>query len=192
VLQVAPSTIYRFGWAFYLLLSIAGLVWIGVRDRGVALSHFLEPRDWAFDLGLGLGSALALALVWEIAHRLAPAAQRLSRELAAAIGPIPPHEAMALALLSGLGEELFFRGALQGSIGLWWATAIFAMLHTGPGRVFRVWTLLAAAAGLGLGALVLWREQLLAAIVAHAAFNAVGLLRLSRLARELAAEPPAA
>ena len=119
-----------------------------------------------------------------------PAARRLSRELAAAVGPIPVNEALALALLSGIGEELFFRGALQGSIGLWWASAIFALLHTGPGRAFRMWTLLAAAAGLGLGALVLWRGNLLAAILAHAAFNALGLVRLSRLAAGLGGEGP--
>jgi membrane protease YdiL (CAAX protease family) len=167
------------------LLSIAGLAWIGARDHGVRLTHFLEPATVALDLGMGLLAALALAAVWELAQRRVPSARRLSQELAAAIGPLPVNEALALAALSGLGEELFFRGALQGSIGLWWATAIFAALHTGPGHSFRVWTLLAAAAGFGLGALVIWRQQLLAAIVAHAAFNAVGLVRLSRLAREL-------
>jgi hypothetical protein len=179
------SPIYRLGWAFYLALSVAGLVWVGVRERGIGVGLFLDPASWPLDLGLGLGSALALAALWELAHRLVPAAQRLSRELAVTIGPIPTSEALALALLSGVGEELFFRGALQGSIGLWWASAIFALLHTGPGRAFRVWTLLAAAAGLALGGLVLWRGDLLAAIVAHAAFNALGLVRLSRLAAEL-------
>jgi len=148
-------------------------VWVGVRDGGIGLGLFLDPRVWPVDVGLGVAAALVLAGLWEIVQRRVPAAERLSRELAAAIGPIPVHEALALAVLSGLGEELFFRGALQGSVGLWWASAVFALLHTGPGRAFRVWTVLAAAAGLALGGLVIWRRDLLAAVVAHAAFNAV-------------------
>jgi hypothetical protein len=166
---------------------VVGLVWVGVRDRGIDLELFLDPATWPLELGIGLVAALGLAALWEVAHREVPSAQRLSRELALAVGPIPVNEALALAALSGIGEELFFRGALQGSIGIWWASAIFALLHTGPGRAFRIWTLLAAAAGLALGSLVLWRGNLLAAIVAHASFNAVGLVRLSRLAGELRA-----
>jgi hypothetical protein len=166
------------------VLSVVGLIWVGLRDGGIDLSLFLDPASWPIDLGLGVAAAAALALLWELAYRVTPAARRLSLELASTIGPIPVREALALAALSGIGEELFFRGALQGSIGLWWATLIFALLHSGPGRAFRVWTVLAAGAGLALGALVLWRGDLLAAIVAHAAFNAVGLVRLSRLAAE--------
>jgi membrane protease YdiL (CAAX protease family) len=65
-----------------------------------------------------------------------------------------------------------------------WATVVFALLHGGPGRDFRLWTVFAALAGTGLAALVVWREGLLAAVVAHVAFNAAGLSRLSKLARE--------
>lgn len=87
---------------------------------------------------------------------------------------------MALALLSGFAEELFFRGAVQGSLGLWAGTAIFALVHTGPHRSFRLWTAFAAAAGLLFGVLFAWRGSLLAPIAAHVAVNAVNLRELSR------------
>jgi membrane protease YdiL (CAAX protease family) len=64
-----------------------------------------------------------------------------------------------------------------------WATAVFALLHGGPGRDYRVWTVFAAIAGAALAALVVWRGNLLAAMVAHGAFNAAGLWRLAELAR---------
>ena len=94
--------------------------------------------------------------------------------------PLSLGEALALAWISALAEELFFRGALQGAIGLLAAAVLFALLHFGPGRAFRVWGLFALVAGLGLGALVAERETLGAAIVAHALVNGVNLARLAR------------
>jgi membrane protease YdiL (CAAX protease family) len=89
-------------------------------------------------------------------------------------------EVVGLALLSGFSEELFFRGAVQLSWGYLPATLLFAVLHTGRGREFRVWTGAALLSGLVLGGLVLWRGDLLAAMTAHAVVNAVGLERLRR------------
>jgi uncharacterized protein len=87
---------------------------------------------------------------------------------------------VGLALLSGFAEELFFRGAVQGSLGLWLGTAIFALVHTGPHRSFRLWTAFAAVAGLLFGGLFAWRGSLLAPIAAHVLVNAVNLRELSR------------
>lgn len=84
-----------------------------------------------------------------------------------------------MALLSGFAEELLFRGAIQGSLGIWVATILFALLHSGPGGSFRLWPVFALVAGALFGALVLWRGNLLAAIVAHAVVNAINLGRLA-------------
>jgi len=54
---------------------------------------------------------------------------------------------VALAVLSGFAEELFFRGAVQGAFGWLPATLAFAVLHSGPGKAFRLWILFAAIAG---------------------------------------------
>ena len=84
------------------------------------------------------------------------------------------------ALLSGFAEELFFRGAVQGTWGVWVATALFAALHTGRERGLWVWTVFAAVAGLAFGGLTILTGNLLAAIVAHCIVNAVSLTRLAR------------
>ncbi len=96
------------------------------------------------------------------------------------LGPLEGAEIVALALLSGLAEEIFFRGAMQAALGWPIATLAFALLHTGPGRAYRAWTLYAALAGLVLAGLVVWRGTLLGAIVAHAVVNGVNLKLLSR------------
>jgi membrane protease YdiL (CAAX protease family) len=113
----------------------------------------------------------------------------LEDHLAQLLQGIEPAETLALAALSGFAEELFFRGAVQGAWGIVPATALFAALHVGPAKAFRLWTLFAAVAGLSLGLLAQWRGNLLGPIVAHFFVNAVNLRRLARA--PLPATPPA-
>ena len=54
-----------------------------------------------------------------------------------------------------------------------------AILHSGPGRAFRLWTLFAAVAGLLFAGLMQWRGNLLAPMAGHFVVNAVNLWRLA-------------
>jgi len=98
------------------------------------------------------------------------------------LGPLAPGETLSLALISGFSEELFFRGAMQGVFGFTLTLVVFTLLHTGPGRAFRLWTAFAAVAGALLGGLMSWRGSLLAPVVAHVLVNGVNLRRLARSA----------
>jgi membrane protease YdiL (CAAX protease family) len=164
---------------FYLALAVVGVVWIGWRRGSIGLDLFLSPDAAALDLGIGLAAGLALAAAWDLTRRLVAEASRVEERLADILGPLERSEAVALALLSAIAEEFFFRGAVQGSWGYLPAAALFTLLHLGPGREYRLWTLFAGVAGLALGGLVAWRGSLASAIVAHALVNAVGLVRLS-------------
>jgi len=125
-------------------------------------------------------------------RRFASGARVLEGMLARLIGPLAKGEQAALAVVSAIGEEVFFRGAVQSWLGLYAAAALFALLHVGPGRVFRLWTLFAIAGGLAFGTLVVWRGALGAAIVAHFVVNQTQLARLARLEAERAAREPSA
>jgi membrane protease YdiL (CAAX protease family) len=172
-------------WTFYLVVALAGGLWIGIARRGpIPLSLFISPRGWWLDLGAGLAAGLALWAVWQLGRRSLPAARDLEGRLASLLGPITTSEAVALALLSGFAEELFFRGAVQAAVGWIPATLLFALLHTGPGRAFRLWTIFALVAGLLLGALMLWRGNLLAPVTAHALVNGINLRELGRVAAQ--------
>ncbi|HJX28947.1 MAG TPA: CPBP family intramembrane glutamic endopeptidase, partial [Thermoanaerobaculia bacterium] len=70
-------------------------------------------------------------------------------------------------------------GAIDGVGGWLAASVIFGLVHTGPGREFRLWTLFALTAGFLLGGLMVWRGNLLAPVIAHFAVNAVNLSRLA-------------
>lgn len=185
----AGATFYRIAWLFYLALAIAGLLWTGSQRGRLGLALFVDPGSWWIDLGAGgaIGGAL-LALWWSL-RRWVVAARELEDELAALLAPLSLAEAVSLALISAVAEELFFRGALQGAIGFLPAAVLFALLHAGPGKGFRVWTLFALAGGLALGAFVALRGPLGGAIVAHLLVNGVNLVRLARRAPQPPAPP---
>ena len=127
--------------------------------------------------GIAYGSLLIAASRLWTAH--SEAGRRLSNELARAIGPVRPSEALALAAISGLAEEAFFRGALQPQVGWPLATLLFALAHFHPRQDLRVWSLSAAIAGLGFAALFDLTGDLLAPAIAHATLNAINLRWLS-------------
>ena len=175
----ARGQLYRAAWAFYLLLSFGGVLWIGLREGYLGRTLFFSEQP-GIDLLAGLGAGGLLLLLWAFAERTVPLARELNQELSELIGPVTRQEAFALAALSGFAEEFFFRGAVQGQVGIVWATLLFALLHSGPGKAFKLWTVFALLAGALFGALYLWRGALLAPIVAHFLVNGVNLQRITR------------
>ncbi len=176
--------LYRLAWSFYLLLAIAGVIWIGSSQGSIPLALFIDTAGWWIDLGLGLAAGLMLVALWETARRLVPAMRELETALAEQVGSLDSSEALALALISGFAEELFFRGAMQTSWGWGWAVVIFTLMHSGSGRAFRWWTLFAFVAALAFGGLTFYRGSILAAVVAHTTVNAINLRRLALAAVE--------
>jgi membrane protease YdiL (CAAX protease family) len=175
-----PSTrLYSLAWAFYLVLALAGVAWIGWRgDLGWRL--FFDPARWARDIASGLGAGAALIALWALARRSLASARRVEEAIGEMLGAVRGDEILALAVISSIAEEVFFRGGVQGSWGWLWASALFAILHTGPGPAFRVWTLFALVGGVAFGLLTVWSGNLLAAIVAHGVVNGWNLRALSR------------
>ena len=173
------SWIYRVAWIFYLILALGGALWVGARQGRIAPGLFFDAATWWIDLVIGSAAGALLVLLWVGARRALPTARELEIQLAEALGPLAPGEILGLALLSGFAEELFFRGAVQGAWGWIPATALFALLHAGPGPSYRVWTGFAAVAGLALAGLMIWRGNLLAPVVTHVLVNGVNLHRLT-------------
>lgn len=183
------SWIYRLAWIFYLVLALGGIVWVGYLEGRIRVDLFLDRGSWWIDLGIGLVAGGLLIGVWDGVRRILPAARALEAELAELVGTLGTSEVFGLAVISGFAEELFFRGAVQTAWGWLPATVLFALLHAGPGKTFRVWTGFAAVAGVTLAGLMIWRGNLLAPVVAHMLVNGVNLSRLSRLSVTLDTAP---
>lgn len=173
-----PGRFYRLAWSFYLGLAIAAVLWLGLRHGPLPVGLFFDLGSLPLDLALGVATGGVAIGVWRLGRRRVAAMADLEARIRELLGGLGRDEALALALVSGFAEELFFRGAMQDAWGPYWATAVFAALHTGPGRAFRTWTLFALAVGGALAALTVWRGNLLPAVVAHVLVNAVNLRSL--------------
>lgn len=177
----APSpSLYKTAWGLYLVIAILGVLWLGSQHGALTLDIFLVPATLHVDLAWGLGAGVALLASWWLASKIIPGLRRLEDELATMLEGLDPSEAVALALISGFAEELFFRGAMQGAWGFWPTVVLFGLLHTGPKRTFLWWTAFATGAGAFFGWIVLERGTLLPAIVAHVVVNGVNLWRLAQ------------
>lgn len=86
-------------------------------------------------------------------------------------------------LCAGVGEEALFRGALQPPLGIWWTSLLFTLAHyrTGSFRSMN-WTKCGYAASVFLASVlmghVLIELGLIAAAVAHAAVDVIGIVML--------------
>jgi membrane protease YdiL (CAAX protease family) len=142
---------------------------------------FVHPEPWLelerpWDLLASLGAGIVVAALTLAFTRVVVRRARWARELHVAfremLGPSLDGVTIAvLALASGLGEEIFFRGALQPSFGLVLTSFVFGVVHVGPDRRFLAWTLWALVMGFVLGAVHEATGSLLGAIVAHVAIN---------------------
>lgn len=149
---------------------------------GLALAGALRPAVKPLFLGAGCGLALAgtLPLVtapWAGRVLLLRGLKRAWDRLELRLGPgLSGREVLVLAACSGLSEEIFFRGAVQGGLGILAASALFGLLH--PMSVaYAVW---AGTVGAGFGLLYVATGSLLAPVAAHATYNLVALAYLRR------------
>ena len=141
----------------------------------------LAGDSLALNLVLGSITPIATVSAGLLAYRLLPALRAIAEELAPRlVDGTGRASLLLLSLFSGVGEEVFFRGAVQQEFGLVVASVLFGVVHVGPDRRYMVWTLWAIAAGFLFGVLYEVSGGLLAPILAHAAHNAATLLLWKR------------
>ena len=181
---VAPQRpLVRLALLFYGVLLAAALAWAWLAGRsllwasGAAAQRGLSPGA---DVGAGLLAAAIVVLLSRQLTQRTRFGDRLARSLRAELGPLTLAECWLLALLSGVAEEAFFRGALQPQVGLLAASLLFGAAHFVPRRELIPWTGFSIAAGLLLGWLFDATGNLLAPVVAHAVINGVNLRHLTR------------
>ena len=178
-----PRRLVAVAALFYGALLAAAIGWRGWADR-VGPWQSATPPSFEFGFAVRLGAGLAFGALLIVLSRVwtarSAAGQALAAEIGAVVAGISTAQAVFLALISGIAEEAFFRGALQPQVGWLWASLLFGMAHFHPRRELRVWSLSAAIAGLGFGALFDATGDLVAPAAAHALVNAVNLRWLAR------------
>jgi membrane protease YdiL (CAAX protease family) len=175
--RAASENLLRLAVPFYsALLVIAALVGL-VAGR----NPFVLGNSPVVSLLLGAATAGGTVVLSLVAYHLLPTLRSLAGELGPRlVGGASRGELVGLAVLSGVGEEALFRGALQPLVGLIPASLLFGLLHVGPDRRYLAWTLSAVVAGFLFGLLYRTTGGLLAPVAAHVLHNAVMLLLWKR------------
>lgn len=142
------------------------------RDPWLPVSGF----EGAFaSLLLGVcGAALAI-IATRVLFRRTRWAQALHDKLRPLVSTESDGVIWFMAIASSLGEELFFRGFLSVTIGVWLSSLAFGVLHQVRGAGRFGWAGSAFAMGLFLSVLYAMTGQLVGCIVAHAIVNVVNL-----------------
>ena len=177
-----------FAALFYGALAVVAAVWCGLRGFEVSLLG----ESGVASLLLGFVTATCTVSLGLLAYRLLPALRSISEELAPRLVDGADRAGLVLiSVFSGVGEEAFFRGAVQQEFGLVVASLLFGLAHVGPDRRYLVWTAWAVMAGFVFGFVYDLSGGLLAPVVAHAGHNAATLLlwKRSRRGREKAGLP---
>ncbi|MDF1665646.1 MAG: CPBP family intramembrane metalloprotease [Planctomycetota bacterium] len=121
----------------------------------------------------------------------------MKRMIRQALGPrVYFTDAMLIGIYSSVGEEAFFRGALQpwlirwlsealdspnlgAFLGILGASVVFGLMHAPMVKELRPWTVMAVLMGVVFGALAFFSGSLMPAILAHFTINFLNLLRLN-------------
>ncbi|MCS7068797.1 MAG: CPBP family intramembrane glutamic endopeptidase [Meiothermus sp.] len=175
---------FRFFMLIQLGLLLLGLLWMSL--AGYAVVQHPDPlRDGLAFLVLFFG----LMGLEGLFSRLFPQSFRASEALHSQIGAVmrsqgvSHHQALLLAMVSGVGEEVFFRGALQnalwgGWLGVLLQALVFMALHPVPDRKAWIYPLFIFFGGLMFGAAYWLTGSLIPGMLAHYLHNARGFYQL--------------
>jgi len=172
--------VVKLALCFYGAFFAVALAWSAWSGRSVFYASQAAAEEGIAPL-LDTAAGLAVAAVTIGLSRLTERTKwgdAMGRALAELVGKRSLRECIVLAVVSGVAEEVFFRGVLQPLLGWLLASLIFGGVHFVPKREMLPWTGFALAAGLVLGALFESTGNLVAPIVAHVGINAVNLRRL--------------
>jgi membrane protease YdiL (CAAX protease family) len=170
-------------------LLLEDVVWVFAAVLGIGLALRRTPQqviarlglriptrqdiNWGIGIGLLLfGVVVATSSVWS----LLVSTQQLQQQTAASDQLAQSFNSLPIAFITSvavaIGEEIFFRGALQPVFGIWLTSLIFALMHTQ--YTLTPATLIIFVTSLGLG----WLRQRYstsASILGHFVYNFIQL-----------------
>ncbi|MGB7345603.1 MAG: CPBP family intramembrane glutamic endopeptidase [Pirellulaceae bacterium] len=198
--EQTPDEIFKTAVIFELALGAFALIlgWTVGPDARAMIPELSLDEWWPVVSGILYGclAAIPIVIFIDIVRRLPFESVRALEKLGddgifKALLELRGIELVLISICAGVGEELLFRGWLMyflASSGEGGPTAIelgaalvvssiaFGLVHP----ITKLYVFLAALMGLYFGGLLLWTENLLVPIAAHAAYDAIQLIISSR------------
>jgi membrane protease YdiL (CAAX protease family) len=168
-------SLVRLAALVYVPVALGSVAWLVLRLGTAAAVLRLVGEHPLRDAALGLGAALMIVGLCRIASETMSHVKRAEQVLAERLGTLTTLQCLIVALASGLGEELLFRGVLQPGLGLVVTSILFGVVHVPTRKELAAWPVFAVAVGFLLGWIALRTGAVVAPIVAHVAINGLNL-----------------
>lgn len=193
--SVPTNSTTRIALAFECALGLAalGIGWLVGQSPlvGVSFAGDEISRQQVMAVGWGLVATGPLLVVLYLCERFPVGPLRGLNEITDSVvtrmfGGATTGQLLAVAIAAGWGEELLFRGLVQGGLAQWmsdWpgqaaavliASVLFGLCHW----LNRTYAILAMLAGAYFGFVLLLTGNILAPITAHAAYDFLALVYL--------------
>lgn len=166
-------------------LMLFGLLWLFIRNgmsfysNGLFSFEKLNPFNGVsitlhniFIAILSTSFLMLLSLL--VIYTYSPLKKALDVIEVMIISKLKPIDILPIALLSGIGEEFFFRGILQNEIGVIPSSLVFGLLHF-PGKDFWIYSVWAFFGGLYFGNIYSYTNNLFIVTLAHTLNNLLAL-----------------
>ena len=165
----------------YVIMAIVGFEICWWYHQNV--KSLLGPLNYELTITVGIicAASFFLYICQRYMEMQFPSYKNFKKSLAVIFSGVSWGGAAWLALLSSVGEELLFRGALQPFLGIWFTSILFGLLHLDSDGGVSVWTAWAVLAGLILGSVVNVTGSLWPAIAIHFVVNFIGIRGLSKI-----------
>ena len=177
-MRLSRSRIVRLEANLAGILFFSALAWSWLRGLGLVGDLRASLTDVAVGIAFALGLCLTLPFftsTWASRVLLLREMKGVWDDVLTPLGKsLTIQEIAVIALLSGVSEELFFRGALQAEVGIIAAAVLFGLLH--PLNVsYVIW---ATSVGIAFGLLYQATGSLIPPMLAHGTYNFAALVYL--------------
>ncbi|RME02744.1 MAG: CPBP family intramembrane metalloprotease [Planctomycetota bacterium] len=171
----------------YPPMALLALGWLYLQNNSLPSlwQHLWHKPIWNLLLGMGIG--LIVVTLSQLSSNSLSWAKKMEERFCPFFANLTLKHIFLLALLSSIGEELFFRGAMQPVFGITLTSLIFGSLHILPpneGEKLDIfskysWTIFAIAMGFLLGYMYEFSQNILAPISTHFWVNFLNMYFLS-------------
>jgi len=161
----------------YLPFLLAGILWDRLSGSNLTDSFFYIV--WS-ELGLGFLAGLGLVLFTYLSFKLFPSLKKMEEFFFNILGQLSFLQILSVALLSGLTEEILFRGILLHYTGFWISSILFGIMHFPVKKTLIPWTVFAILVGFLFAYLMISFNNLAMVSAAHFTVNFINLLLLNK------------
>jgi len=159
---------------FVMLIEVLliGVSLITVIATGSKILFGVDKTNILFLMVTGLLCGVLIQGLSAIVYLKVESFRRLHRNITIpALNSLSVWQFFLMALASGVGEELFFRGILQPRIGIVFSNVVFAFLHMGTNKQLVLYGMYTFVIGVILGILYTVTKSILTPAVCHFTVN---------------------